>query len=149
MINETLNVLGKARINTILDVRAACNLISVNERDEHEVAFRTRYGLYEPSVMQYETTYAPADFQGYINNAIGEALDNFASAYLDEVLIYSDSEEVHVGHVKWLLQRLLEAGLNLKTEKCEIHMETVRYLGLSISMKGISMDEDKVGTVHN
>jgi len=149
LIKETLNLLGKARIYTKLDVRGAYNLLRVKEGDEHKLAFRTRYGLYEPTVMQFGTTNAPADFQGYINNAIREALDDFASAYLDEVLIYSDSEEEHVGHVKWNMQRLLEAGLYLKPEKCEFHKETVRYLGLIISTKGISMDEDKVETVRN
>jgi len=43
----------------------------------------------------------------------------------------------------------LEAGLYLKSEKCEFHKETVRYLELIISTKGISMDEDKVETVQN
>jgi hypothetical protein len=132
-----------------LDVRGAYNLLRVKEGDEYKLAFRTRYGLYEPTVMQFGTTNAPADFQGYINNAITEALDKFASAYLDDVLIYMDSEEEHVGHVKWIMQRLLEAGLYLKPEKCEFHKETVRYLRLIISTKGISMDEDKVNTVRN
>jgi hypothetical protein len=68
---------------------------------------------------------------------------------LDDVLIYNDSEEEHVGHVKWIMQQLLEAGLYLKPEKCEFHKETVRYLGLIISSKGISMDEDTVETVRN
>jgi hypothetical protein len=76
----------------------------VNEGDEHKLAFRTRYWLYEPTVMQFGTTNVPADIQGYINNAIREALDDFASAYQDDVLIYSDSEEEHVGHVKWIMQ---------------------------------------------
>jgi hypothetical protein len=134
---------------TKLDVRGAYNLLRVKEGDEHKLAFRTRYGLYEPTVMQFGTTNAPADFQGYINNAIREALDDFPSAYLDDVLIYSDSEEEHIGHVKWIMQRLLEAGLYLKPEKCEFHKETVRYLGLIKSTKGISMDEDKVETVRN
>jgi len=98
----------------------------VEEGDEHKLAFGTRYGLFEPTVMQFGTTNAPADFQSYINNAIREALDDFASAYLDGVLIYSDSEEEHIGHVRWIMQRLLEAGLYLKPEKCEFHKETVR-----------------------
>jgi len=97
--------------------------------------------------MQFGTTNAPADFQRYINNAISEALDDVTSAYLDDVLIYSDSKEEHVGHVKWIMQLLLQAGLYLKPEKCEFHKETVRYLGLIISTKGISIDEDKVDTV--
>jgi len=99
--------------------------------------------------MQFGTTNAPADFQGYINNAIREALDDFASAYLDDVIIYSDLEEEHVNHVEWIMQWLLEAGLYLMPEKCEFHKETVRYLGSIISTKGISMDEDTIGTVWN
>jgi hypothetical protein len=149
LITETFNLLGKAQIYTKLNVREAYNLLHVKEGDEHKLAFQMRYGLYEPTVRQFGTTNAPADFQGYINNAIREALDDFASAYLDDVLIYSDSEEEHVGHVKWIMQRLLEAGLYLKAEKCTFHKETVRYLGLIISTKGISMDEDKVETVRN
>jgi hypothetical protein len=81
---------------------------------------------------------------------IREALDNFASACLDDVLIYSDSEEEHVGLVKWIKQTSLEARLYLKPEKCEFHKETVRYkLEFIILTKGISMDEDKVETVRN
>jgi len=132
-----------------LDARGAYSLLRVKERDQHKLAFRTRYGLFEPPVIQFGITNAPVDFQGYINNAIREALDDFASAYLDDVLIYSNSEEEHIGHVKWIVQRLLEAGLYLKPEKCEFHKETGRYLGLIKSTKGISMDEDKVETIRN
>ena len=104
LIKEMLNILGKDKIYTKLNVRGAYNLHREKEGDEHKIAFRTRYGLYEPTVMPFGTMNAPADFQGYINNAIREALDNFAFAYLDDVLIYSDSEEEHVGHVKWIMQ---------------------------------------------
>jgi hypothetical protein len=62
-----------------------------------------RYGLLEPMVMQFATTNASADFPVYINNAIREALNDFTSAYLDDVLIFSDSKEEHVGHVKWVM----------------------------------------------
>jgi len=117
--------------------------------EEHQLAFRTGNGLIEPTVMQFGTTNAPADFQGYINTAIREALDHFASAYLDYILIYSDSEQEHVGYVKWVMQHLLEARLYLKPEKCEFHKEVVRYLSSIISTKGISMDEDEVETVRN
>jgi len=93
LIKETLNFFGEATIYTKRDVRGAYNLLRVREGDEHKLAFQTRYRLFEPTVMQFGTTNAPADFQGYINNAMREALEDFASAYLDDVLIYSDSEE--------------------------------------------------------
>jgi hypothetical protein len=149
LIKETLDLLAGARIYTLLDVRGAYNPVRVQKGDEHKLAFRTRYGLFEPLVMQFGTTNAPADFQGYINDTIREALDRFASAYLDNILIYSNSIEEHEEHVKWIMERLLKAGLYLKPEKCEFHKETVKYLGLIISTNGVSMDPDKVDTVRN
>jgi len=92
---------------------------------------------------------APMDFQGYINNTIREVLDDFASAYVDDILIYSDSEQELVEHAKWIMQCLLEAGLYLKPEKCEFHNEIVRYLGLIISTTAIAMGNDKVDIVRN
>jgi hypothetical protein len=146
---ETLNMLSRARIFTKLDVRGAYNLVRINEGDEHKLAFRTRYGLVEPLVMQFGTTNAPADFQGYINNTIREALDVFPSAYLDDILIYSDTMEEHEQHVKWIMECLLQTRLYLKLDKCEFHEDTVKYLGLVISTKGISMDQDKIETAKN
>jgi len=63
----------------------------VKERDEHKLAVRIRYILFEPTVMQFGITYTPPYLQGYINNTIIEALDHVASAYLDDILIYSES----------------------------------------------------------
>jgi hypothetical protein len=100
-------------------------------------------------VMQLGTTNAPADFQGSINHPIKDALDDFASLYLEDVLISRDSEEEHVGHVKWIMKGLLKARLYLKPEKCEFHKQTVRYLGSIISTQGSSMDEDKLETGRN
>jgi hypothetical protein len=51
LIKETLNLLGNAKIYIKLDVRGAYNLLRVKEGDEHKLAFRIRYGLYEPTVM--------------------------------------------------------------------------------------------------
>ena len=61
--------------------------------------------------MQFGTTIPRADVQHYIINTIREAFDEIASAYLDDILIYRNSEEEHEGHVMWIMQRLLDAGL--------------------------------------
>jgi len=70
LIQETLDLLAGAKIYTMLDVSGAYNLVRVKEGDEHKLAFRTRYELFKPLVMQFGTTNAPADFQGYINDTI-------------------------------------------------------------------------------
>jgi len=114
----------------------------MRERVEHTLAFRTRYRLFEPTITQFGTTNAPADFPGYIINSMREALDEFASAYLDDVLIYNDSVKEHEDHVEWIMHQLLDAGFYLKPEKCEFHKDTVKYLRLIISTREISMDEE-------
>jgi len=119
-----VNLFRGDKINTKLDLRAAYYLLRVKDGDEHKLAFMTNYRVFKLTVMQFGTLNAPADFQGYINNTVGEALDDFASANLDDILIYSNLEEEHVEHVKWVMQHLLKAVLYLKPGKCEFHKET-------------------------
>jgi len=130
-----------------LDVRGAYNLIRMAEGEEWKTAFRTRYDLFESLVMPFGLTNAPADFQGFINETLAPFLDHFTSAYLDDILIYSDTMEEHTRHVHRVLKRLTDADLHLKLEKYEFHKTEVKYLGLFIGVDGIKIDPSKVETV--
>jgi len=99
--------------------------------------------------MQFGSTNAPAYFQEFIHNTITEGFDNIASYYLNDLLIYSSSEEEHLGHIQWIIQHLFEARLYMKLDNCEFHMETVQYRGFILSTTGNSMDDDMVETVRN
>jgi len=83
-------------------------------------------------------------FQSYINNALRDYLDDFYSAYLDDILIYSDDPSKHTEHVRKVLQRLREAGLYINLKKCEFSVIEVKYLRLIITTKGVRMDPKKV-----
>ena len=77
-------------------------------------AFKTKYGLFEYTVMPFGLTNALATFQSVINSALHEYLGIFATAYLDDVLVYSrGSLEEHVEHVKKVLRKLKEYKLYL------------------------------------
>ncbi len=76
-------------------------------------------------------------------------LNRWVIVYIDDVLIYSDSYEDHVQHVRVVLQRLIANQLYAKTEKCEFHQSTVSFLGYVISSGGVAMDERKVRAVVN
>jgi len=97
--------------------------------------------------MPLGLTNAPADFQRFINETLAAFLDHFTSAYLDDILIYLDTIEEHTRHVLRVLERLTDAGLHLKPEKCEFHKTEVKYLGLITGADGIKMDPSKVETV--
>ena len=76
-----------------------------------------------------------------------EYLDDFCTAYLDDILIYSDNEAEHEIHVKHVLQKLEEAGLQADITKCAFHVTQVPYLGLIITTEGVKMNSVKVSTI--
>ncbi|KAJ1043925.1 hypothetical protein NDA10_006755 [Ustilago hordei] len=144
LIEEQLFLLRKARIYTKLDLRAAYNLIRIAKGDEWKTAFGTQLGLYEYLVMPFGLANAPAHFQSFINDIFRDIIGVYVVVYLDDFLIFSDTEEVHVKHVTEVLTRLRSNRLFAKLSKCEFHTKTVEFLGYIIKPTGIEMDPEKV-----
>ncbi|THC87035.1 hypothetical protein EYZ11_013518 [Aspergillus tanneri] len=117
--------------------------------DEWKTAFRTRYRLFEWLVTPFGLANAPSTFQRYINWALRDYIDEFCSAYIDDILIFSSgSLHQHRDHVRKVLKRLREAGLQVDIDKCEFEVQLTKYLGFIIEAgKGIRMDPDKVSAV--
>jgi uncharacterized membrane protein len=111
--------------------------------------FRTRFGLYEWLVTPFGLANAPSTFQRYINYVLREHLDDFCSAYVDDVLIYSSgSQKDHETKVKEVVQKLGKAGLHLDVDKSEFSVKRTKYLGFIIEAgKGIRMDPEKVAAI--
>ncbi|KAH0606496.1 uncharacterized protein H6S33_003330 [Morchella sextelata] len=149
LIRETLDRLSKARWYTKLDLRQGYNQIRMAKGKEWKTAFRTHYGHFEYTVMPFGLTNAPATFQHFINDCVRDYLDMFCTAYLENILIYSDTFEEHQVHVERILEALQRNRVLLKPEKCEFHTQSTTYLGLIIEPNGIKMDPRKVETVKN
>ncbi|KAJ1590566.1 hypothetical protein NDA11_000811 [Ustilago hordei] len=147
LIEEQLFLLRKARIYTKLDLRAAYNLIRIAKGDEWKTAFGTQLGLYEYLVMPFGLANALAHFQSFINDIFQDIIGIYVVVYLDDFLIFSDTEEAHVKHVTEVLTRLRSNRLFAKLSKCEFHAKTVEFLGYIIKPTGIEMDPEKVHTV--
>ena len=136
-----------AKVFTKIDLRGAYNLVRIKPGDQWKTAFRTRYGHFEYNVMPFGLTNAPAVFQHMMNDVFREYLDQFVVIYLDDILIFSNSQEEHNVHVSKVLAKLKATGLYAKLEKCEFDQVQVEYLGYIISPSGISMDPKKVESV--
>jgi transposase InsO family protein len=149
LIRETLDAICKAKVYTKLDIIAAFNKLRIAEGHEWKTAFITRFGLFETLVMPFGLCNAPASFQHYINHVLFDLLDKIATAYLDDVLIYSSSRKEHRAHVREVVERLRDAGLQIDITKCEFETTRTKYLGLIITPGGIEMDQDKVATIKN
>jgi hypothetical protein len=147
LLYETLLRLQKAKYFTKLDICGAYNLVRMAEGEEWKTTFRTRYGVFESLVMPFGLTNAPASFQHFINNVLRPYLDVLVTAYLDDVLIFSNNLDEHRKHVLNVLEALSKAGLHLKPKKYEFHQWEVKYLGCIISTSGTKMDPAKVATV--
>jgi hypothetical protein len=107
-------------------------------------AFVLRYGLYEFTVMSFGLTNAPAYFMYMMNMVFMEYLDIFVMVFIDDILVYSRSEEEHEGHIRLVLQKLRDHKLYAKLSKCEFWLKQVAFIGHVVSRGGISVDPSKV-----
>lgn len=149
LISETLTKLAKAKYYTRFDVISAFNRLRMAEGEEWKTAFRTRWGLYESLVMPFGLCGAPGSFQIFINDTLRTHLDDFVTAYLDDILVFSQTLEEHHRHVSWVLERLRAAGLHLDINKSEFHATSTEFLGLVISREGVLMEPKKIATIVN
>jgi len=144
LIGESLDHLSSTTIYTKLDIRDIYYNLKIRAGDEWKTEFRTQYGLYKYCVMLFRLTNVPALFQRWMNEILCEYLDIFCVAYLDNILIFSQSLEDHRKYVRAILRRVKETGLTLKASKCEFHTTEIEYLGYVISPQGLRMDEEKI-----
>ena len=142
------NIAG-CKVMTKLDIRKAFNRIRVAEDSEDLLTFCTPVGNFKPTVMGFGPCNGPATFQRYINETLFEYLNVFCTAYLDDILIYSQNLEEHQEHVKLVLQRLIGAGLEVDIRKCEFHVKKTKFLGLIVSTDGLEMDPEKIDVIKN
>jgi transposase InsO family protein len=149
LIEETLARIGRAKIFTKLDIRQAFHRIRIDPQSEELTTFRTRYGSYKCKVLPFGLTNGPATFQRYMNDVLFDYLDDFCTAYLDDILIYSEDPLDHALHIQKVLQRLQDAGLQVDMKKCEFGVTRTKYLGFIISTDGIEVDQDKVSVVRD
>uniref|UniRef100_A0A8C1X240 Gypsy retrotransposon integrase-like protein 1 n=1 Tax=Cyprinus carpio TaxID=7962 RepID=A0A8C1X240_CYPCA len=147
LVPAALEQLRGAKIFTKLDLRSAYNLIRIRKGDEWKTAFITPSGHYEYRVMPYGLSNSPSVFQNYMNEIFREYLNQFVIVYIDDILIYSTSQEEHIQHVIFVLRKLREHHLYLKLEKCEFHTPSVQFLGYIIGPRGVKMDQGKVEAI--
>jgi hypothetical protein len=100
---EMLTRLNKAKWYSKFDIVHAFHRLRMKPGSEWLTAFSTRPGTYQYKVMPFRLCNAPASFQRTINSALFEYLDEFVTAYLDDILIYSETLEEHVEYIKKVL----------------------------------------------
>jgi len=133
LISKLMSQLCGARYFTKLDVCWGFNNVCIKPGDEWKVAFQTNRGLFEPLVMFFGMTNSLATFQTIMNNIFQNLIaEGIVVVYLDDILIFTKTEEEHAQAVRWVLQVLKENKLFLRPEKYEFYKQWIEYLGLVI-----------------
>ena len=117
-INDLFDQLAGASVFSKMDSRSGYHQIKIQKEDVPKTAFTTCYGLYEYTVMSFGLTNAPATFMRLMNSVFMEYLDKFVVVYIDDILVYSKSEEEHAEHLRLVLSKLREHKLYAKFSKC-------------------------------
>jgi hypothetical protein len=99
--------------------------------------------------MSFGLTNAPAFFMNLMNSVFMDYLDKFVVVFIDDILIYSQSEEEHADHLRMVLQRLREHQLYAKLSKCEFWINELMFLGHIINKNGLAVDLKKVTYILN
>jgi hypothetical protein len=148
-IEDLFDQLRGASVFSKIDLRSGYHQLRIRPSDIPKTAFITKYGLYEYTVMSFGLTNALAFFMYLMNSVFMDYLGKFVVVFIDDILIYSQSEEEHVEHLKMVLQRLREHQLYAKLSKYEFWIHEVLFLGHIINQDGLAVDPKKVADILN
>ena len=99
-------------------------------------------GLYECESMPFGLCNASPTFQQLMLNCLGELNLTYCLIYLDDVIVFSHTEEEHLERMRVIFDRLREHGLKLKPSKCEVFKTEINYLAHHVSKKGVQVKEE-------
>ncbi|KAK8934166.1 hypothetical protein KSP39_PZI014581 [Platanthera zijinensis] len=143
-IDDLFDQLVGSTVYSKLDLKSGYYQLKIKESDIPKTAFSTRYGHYEFTVMPFGLTNAPSVFMDLMNRTFREYLDQFVIVFIDDILVYSQSEDDHFKHLHMVLETLRRNQLYAKFSKCEFWLSSVAFLGHIISGAGIAVDPAKI-----
>ncbi len=154
LISDLIRDLSNAHIYTKLDVRWGYNNVHIREGDEHKAVFKTKYGLFEPTVMYFGLTNSPATFQTMMNYIYCDVIlkhelrGTTIHVYMDDISIAMHTNLTdHMAAVRDVLQVALDHDLYFKPEKCLFHAPSMDYLGVILEKGVTRMDPVKIAGI--
>jgi hypothetical protein len=147
LMDELFDRTQGARFFTSIDLRNGFHQIAIQPGDREKTAFRTRFGHFEYTVLPMGLCNAPGTFMQLMNQTFADMLDICVLCFLDDILIFSRTEEEHLRHLRIVLQRLKDQRLHVKLSKCAFMQREVAFLGHRIGADGLRVAPDKIGAV--
>ncbi len=147
LIDETLARIQGSRYLIRLNIIVTFNKLRMHSSSEDLTIFITSFDFYKYHVMSFELINGPTFYQHYMNDVLFDYLHQFCQTYLDDIIIYSKTLKKHKRHVRLVLHRLRETGLQMNINKCEFHVQKIFFLKLLLFIEGLKMNLRKVQAV--
>jgi transposase InsO family protein len=148
LIDDILALLGGSTCFSSLDMKSGYWQVQLEESSKPKTAFACHKGLFQFNVMPFGLHNAPAVFQELMNVVL-QGCEAFATAYLDDILVFSKNPQEHKEHIKIVFDRLRKHDLRLKLKKCNFFEEETEYLGFKVGKDGVRANPDKVKAIKN
>ena len=147
-VDELIKRLGPAQYLTTLDLTKGYWQVPLTRAAREKTAFSTPGGLYQYTVLPFGVHGAPATFQRMMDQLLRPPQD-YASAYIDDIIIYSPSWDVHIRQLRAVLGELRKAGLTANPAKCRLGLEETAYLGYQVGRGTVRPQESKVAAIRD
>lgn len=155
-----MDQLHGAKYFSSLDAASGYHQILLRETDRPKTAFRTPFGHYQFKVLPFGLTNAPATIQAVMNELFrpprylpdgrlnpNADLHEFVLVFMDDILIFSKTQEEHILHLKRVFEILRNEKLKIKKSKCRFGKTELPYLGHIVGQCGVKPDPEKIRSV--
>ena len=146
-IQDCLDAVSGSAIFTTVDMTSGYHQVPVKETDIPKTAFVTKYGLYEFTRMPMGLKSSAQTFQRVMELALQGLQWSICLIYLDDVIIFSRTFDEHIQRLKLVLQRVRQAGLKIKPEKCQFFQTEVTFLGHVVTGNGVRPNPENLAKI--
>ena len=149
-IEDIIIKAGRSRWFTTVDLNSAFWSIPIRLKDRYKTGFVTQSGHWQWRVLPFGLKSSPGIFQRILASIIRKHnLSGFCVNYIDDVLVFSDTFEEHVGHIEKLMEAIKAEGFRLKLLKCSFAKNSVKYLGHIIAQNKVQPINDNLKSIRD
>src|SRR5579863_2098877 len=148
-ISEMLEIFGEAHFFSTLDIASSYWQLPMSKKDQEKIAFTSKYGLYQFTVMPFGLCNAPATYQRFMDQILAETNEKFTAVYMDDIIVSSKTFEEYLQHLYQVFKILRKAGIKCGKDKCFFVRKTIPYLGYVITPTGIKPNNALIEKVKN